>query len=166
MKIKALSIYSKILSFLLILLGFSSCGNNGDDGDDGDMMLMYGTPTAKFIVKGKIVNEKDKDLSGLKVALGRVNTWSESGKATYYVDSVNTDTQGLFKVSIQDFPTNQKFVIRYEDVDGEQNGLIETVIDTVRFEKPKFTNGSGAWYAGETTKDLGTIKLESFKEEK
>ncbi len=154
MKIKVVSIYSKILYFLLVLLGFSSCDMGGEE---------YGTPTAKFIIKGKTVDKENKAISGLKVALGEINTWYGNGKTTYYVDSVSTDAQGLFKISIQDFPAEQKYVIRYEDVDGEQNGLIETVIDTVRFEKPDFTNGSGGWYAGETTKDLGTIKLDLSK---
>lgn len=156
MKIKVVSIYSKILYFLLVLLGFSSCDMGGEE---------YGTPTAKFTIKGKTVDKDNKAISGLKVALGEINR-SGNGKTTYYVDSVSTDIRGVFKISFQDFPAEQKFVIRYEDVGREQNGLIKTIIDTVRFEKPDFTNGSGGWYAGETTKDLGTIKLDFSKNDK
>lgn len=45
-----LSVYSKILSFFLVLLGFSSCDSGGGAAE-------YGTPTAKFKVKGTIVDE-------------------------------------------------------------------------------------------------------------
>lgn len=158
MKIKLLSAYSRILSFVLVFLGFQSC-STVDPKDE------YGAPSAKFIVKGKVENG-DKEVSGLKVALGVVDYYSSNSKKAYYVDSVNTDAKGLFRVSIQDFPTSQKFVIKYEDIDGEKNGLLETVIDTVRFDNPSFTNGSGGWYVGETTKDLGTVKLNSSNPEK
>lgn len=157
MKIKLLSVYSRILSFVLVFLGFQSC-STVDPKDE------YGTPSAKFIVKGKVENG-DKEVSGLKVALGVINKGYDKEKVRY-VDSVNTDVKGLFKVSIKDFPTSQKFVIKYEDIDEEKNGLLETVIDTVRFDNPSFTNGSGGWYVGETTKDLGTVKLNSSNPEK
>lgn len=148
MKIKVLSVYSKILSFFLILLGFSACDSGGTE---------YGTPNAKFIVKGKVVDEKDNIIDGLKVALGRVE--SENKKTTYYTDSINTDSNGAFKLSIEDFPSDQKFVIRYDNSDQEKSSILVRKIDTVRFEKPSFTNGSGNWYAGEVTKDLGTVKV-------
>lgn len=157
MKIRLLSAYSRVLSFFLVFLGFQSCSII-DSKDE------YGTPSAKFIVKGKVENG-NKEVSGLKVALGVINNGYGTGKVCY-VDSVNTDVKGLFKVSIKDFPTSQKFVIKYEDIDGEKNGLLETVIDTVRFDNPSFTNGSGGWYVGETTKDLGTVKLNSSNPEK
>ena len=157
MKIRLLSAYSRVLSFLLVFLGFQSCSII-DSKDE------YGTPSAKFIVKGKVENG-DKEVSGLKVALGVINNGYGTGKVRY-VDSVKTDVEGLFNVSIQDFPTSQKFVIKYEDIDGEKNGLLETVIDTVRFDNPSFTNGSDGWYVGETTKDLGTVKLNSSNPEK
>lgn len=157
MKIGLLSVYSRVLSFVLIFLGFHSCSTV-------DPKVEYGTPSAKFIVKGKVENG-DKEVSGLKVALGVINNGYDTGKVRY-VDSVKTDVKGLFNVSIQDFPTIQKFVIKYEDIDGEKNGLLETVIDTVRFDNLSFTNGSGGWYVGETTKDLGTVKLNSSNPEK
>jgi len=156
MKIKYLSVYSRIISFLLILLGFSSCDNGG---------VEYGTPNAKFIVKGKVVDEKDNNIEGLKVALGRVESWSDVKKVTYYTDSINTDAEGSFKLSIDDFPKDQKFVIRYDNSDRQESSVSIRKIDTVRFENPNFTNGSGNWYAGETTKNLGTVKVNMSIEE-
>lgn len=156
MKIKALSVYSKLLSFFLVLLGFSSCDNGAAE---------YGTPNAKFIVKGKVVDKGDKAINGLKVALGRAIDIGDGIKRTYYIDSINTDKNGVFKLSVEEFPSSQKFVIKYEDIDKEENGLYGTVTDTVRFVDPSFTNGNNKWYVGETTKDLGTVTLEPEKGE-
>ncbi|NDV95680.1 hypothetical protein D0T84_12255 [Dysgonomonas sp. 521] len=156
MKIKALSVYSKILSFFMVLLGFSSCDNGAAE---------YGTPYAKFIVKGKVVDKEDNAVSGLKVALGRAGDIGDGIKRTYYIDSINTDKNGAFKLSVEEFPTSQKFVIKYEDIDKEENGLFGTVTDTVQFADPSFTNGSNSWYAGETVEDLGAVILEPEKDE-
>lgn len=163
MKIRFTSVFSKILSLFLVLLGFSACDSDSDDG--GGTVCMYGTPMAKFIVKGQIVDTEDNAVSGLKVALGKVYSPSENTKRTYYVDSINTDVNGKFNVIIGDSPIDQKFVIKYEDIDGEQNGSLGITTDTVRFEKPTFVNGDGSWYRGEATKDLGIIKLNPSKEE-
>lgn len=163
MKIKALSIYSKILSFFLVLLGFSAC--DSDNGGDGPV-CEYGSPTAKFIVKGKVVNKEDqKSIEGLKVAIGEVYIYDNGkNKITFYHDSIQTNTNGEFDISIVHNPQPQKFVIKYEDAknQGTEFGL---TTDTVRFEKPDFTNGS-SWYKGETTQDLGTVEISPVKEEK
>lgn len=161
MKIKFISVYSRILSFLLVLLGFSSCDNSNDD-DGGGMVAMYGTPSANFVVKGKVVDDENKAVSGLKVAIGSVYNWSGTDK-TYYADSINTDVDGAFKVSIMEFPKDQNFVIKYEDVDNEEDGLLKSVTDTVRFKNPSFTNGDNNWYSGEATKDLGTVVFDPKK---
>lgn len=157
MKIKVLSFYSKILSFILILLGFSGCESNG--------ATEYGTPTAKFIIKGKVVNkEEQKSVEGLKVAIGYLVDENEE-RRTIYVDSVQTNAKGEFNVNIIEFPKQQKFVIKYED-DKNQDAKFGLTTDTVRFEDPKFTNGSGGWYSGEATQDLGTIEIVPVKEDK
>jgi len=163
MKMKFLSLFSKILSFLLIFLGFSACDGNDDDG--GGTVCMYGTPTAKFIVKGQVVDEENNAVSGLKVALGKVYSSYGNPQSTYYIDSINTDAKGKFNLTVGEFPKDQKFVIKYEDTDAEQKGKLGITTDTVRFEKPKFVNGDNSWYAGETTKDLGVVKIGLPKQE-
>ena len=95
----------------------------------------------------------------MKVAIGHPYTDGSGVKRTYYVDSIVTNNTGGFDLSIRDFPTSQKFVIKYEDTDAAQNGSYGLTTDTVRFENPSFTGEKEGWYAGETTKDLGKVKL-------
>lgn len=163
MKLKVISIYSKIISFFLILLGFSSCDIDGNGGGIAE----YGTPSAKFKVKGTLVDEADdsKTVSGIKVAIGQLYLDDSGVKKTFYVDSIVTGNTGVFDVDIIDFPTSQKFVIKYEDTDVLQNGNYGLTTDTVRFENPSFTGGSGSWYRGEATMDLGKVEINQKEDE-
>ncbi|MFV0538440.1 MAG: radical SAM-associated putative lipoprotein [Dysgonomonas sp.] len=153
MKLKVISFYSRLLSFLLVLLGFSSCSEI-DPKDE------YGVPSAKFKVKGALVDKTDNSTSitGIKVAIGQLDR-NETGLKTYYVDSVVTNNTGEFNLSVTDFPVSQKFVIKYEDTNAVQSGNYGLITDTVRFENPSFTDGDGSWYKGETVKDLGKVKI-------
>lgn len=165
MKFKACILYSKIISFLLVLLGFTSCDSEGGGGGG---IAEYGTPSAKFVVKGTLVDEANSStaISGVKVAIGHPYTDVAGVMKTYYVDSIVTDGTGKFDLNIEAFPMPQKFVVKYEDIDTAQNENYGLTIDTVRFENPSFTGGSGNWYAGETSKDLGKVKLSSVTDKK
>lgn len=161
MKIKVISFYSKVISFLLALFGFTAC-------DIINPTAEYGVPSATFKVKGTLVDEADntKTINGVKVAIGHLYTDDTGVKKTYYTDSIITNTTGRFNFSAEDFPTSRKFVIKYEDVNAAQDGNYGLTIDTVRFENPDFTGGNGNWYEGETTKDLGKVKLSQIKDKK
>lgn len=165
MKIRVISFYSKVVSFFLVLLGFSACDTGGNGGGGG--IAEYGTPNAKFKVKGTLVDEADdsKAVSGIKVAIGQLYSDDSGVKKTFYVDSIVTGNTGVFDVDIIDFPTSQKFVIKYEDTDTTQNGDYGLTIDTVRFDKPVFTGGSGSWYRGEATMDLDKVKISQKEDE-
>jgi putative lipoprotein (rSAM/lipoprotein system) len=159
MKLKVISFYSKVISLFLVLMGLSSCGTDSTGGDD--YVVEYGTPSARFRVKGTLVDEADdtKTVSGIKVAIGLPYSNGTEIKRIYYFDSIVTNNTGSFDLDIVSFPTPQKFAIKYEDTDASQNGNYGLTIDTVRFEDPDFTGGSGNWYEGEVTKDLGKVKI-------
>ncbi|MDR0823633.1 MAG: radical SAM-associated putative lipoprotein [Prevotella sp.] len=158
MKIKMLSVYSRILSFFLVLLGFTSC-------DEIDPKVEYGVPIAKFKVKGTIVDDdSDNPVAKIKTVLGQ--SYEIDGKLyVHYIDSVLTNNEGKFELKIEEFPASQTFVLKIEDIDGEQNGgAFETKIESVEFKNPNFTNGNG-WYAGEAEKDMQTIKITPVKKD-
>ena len=70
-------------------------------------------------------------------------------------DSTTTDNDGKYQVSDRDgFPADQLFTIKFHDTDGPLNGEYENLDTVVQFKDPKFTNGDGHWYQGETTKDF------------
>lgn len=153
MKLSVLSFYSRLISFLLALLGFTACDFGGAE---------YGTPNAKFIVKGVLIDKQanSETISGVKVALGYSYTDKDGNKSTYYIDSIVTNNTGKFNVAIWDFPSPRKFVIKYEDTYVSQNGNYGLTVDTIHFESPEFTDGDGHWYSGEATVDLGSIELD------
>jgi len=138
-KIKFLTKYNAILAALLSLLGFSSsCGIF--PGTE------YGTPHAKFIVNGNIVSATtNQAVQGIKV------------KMAY--DSTTSSVNGIY--SVKDgfgFPQSQTYTVTFRDIDGAANGQLQDLDTTIEFKDPKFTNGDGHWYEGETTKELD-IKL-------
>ncbi len=149
MKLKVISFYSKVISFFLVLLGFNSC-NIIDPKDE------YGVPSAKFKVKGQVIDaETENSIENIKAALGL--SFEQDGiKGVYYVDSVYTGKDGKFEVDIRDYSGSLKFVLKIED---SEKKIFETRVDTIDFKGSDFSNGDGNWYDGEATKDLGKVKI-------
>lgn len=166
MRFKVYSLYSKIISSLLLLLGFTPCSSEAGGGSSS--IAEYGVPSATFRVRGVLVDKSDdsKVISGVKVAIGHPYLGISESKRTFYVDSIVTNNAGEFNLSISDFPRSQKFVIKYEDTDAAQNGDYGLIIDTVRFENPSFTGERANWSVGETTKDLDKVKLSPTTDKK
>ena len=153
MKIKIYSLYSKLISACLILLGFNSC--------DSDPVDEYGSPSAKYKVNGKVVTSEGNKESIKNIRVVMIEDVKES---EYIIgDTVYTDTDGKFEINRNDTPYN-KFVIRFKDIDGEDNGgLFEDKEEIIEFNSSDYKNG-GRWYVGEAEKDMGTIEL-TIKEE-
>lgn len=133
--------YSTILTILLALLGFS-CAK--------DPKVEYGTPNARFIVKGKVTSsDLNEPVKNIRVIMR--------------FDTTFTDNSGNYQITDRDgFPTDQTYLINFRDIDGSLNGNYEDEDTTVEFKNPQFTGGDGHWYQGETTKNLD-IKLNPRK---
>lgn len=145
------SFIRSLLSCLLILLGFSACDNEEGYVDE------YGSPYATFKVKGSVVTQQQESIRSIKAVFYQEEIIRQVD-TTYSVvrkkDSVWTDDAGKFELSLGAFPTDQQFLLRLEDPRGDY----QTRIDTVRYVKPSFVNGSG-WYEGVAEKDLKEIVL-------
>lgn len=139
--------YNRILSIFLSLLGvggtfsFTSC-------DGSTPGCEYGTPHATFKIYGKITSKNRVEIPNIKV------------KMRY--DSTYTDENGAYVISASEFPTDQNFSIRFEDIDGSENGNYQPKDSIVEFKDPKFENGDGSWNSGETSKEVN-IELEENK---
>ncbi len=157
-RFKFLKSYNSIITLLLSLLGFaSSCDILGGKA-------MYGTPSADFIVKGKIesVGER-RPIAGIKIEMSQeIDT--EKGKMPVDLDhSVSAETTGTYTVTNKGaFPMDQTYKIKFTDVDGALNGEFESLDTTIVFQNPKFTGGDKSWYSGHTEKDLN-VKLKNKK---
>lgn len=137
------TISSKILSSLLLLLGFSACGETTTE---------YGTPYAKHTIKGKVVDKN----TGSPVLNANVIVKSSISKDNYDIsDILKADDKGEFIYSNESaFPIENYWII------GEdKSGYYKT--DSVEVE---ITNadlkGGKNWYAGEAFKDGVIIELE------
>jgi putative lipoprotein (rSAM/lipoprotein system) len=145
---KFILINNSIITVLLTLLGFgTSCEKIGGGG--GGTQSMYGTPSAKFIIKGNVVSlESDEPVRDFKVFI--------TG------DTSKTDADGNYTLATGGFPKEQSINISFQDIDSTLNGEFEDLDTTAVFKDPKYINGDGHWYRGETSKEL-IIKLKTKK---
>ena len=143
-----------ITSTILVALGFSACNKDNDE----DMILMYGTPTASYSIKAKVLDSKQKPITEIKVKASIVL----SDDVHFPIDSVYTNTAGeaLFEFG----GLYQKIKIECEDVDGDVNGNFESKTAIIKFENSDFKDADGAWYRGKVEKDI-TVEMYAKKSE-
>lgn len=157
-KYKCLKTYNALIVCLISFLGFaSSC-----DSSEG-IQAMYGTPSADFIVKGKVGNATNSPVAGIKVEMSKeVNNGTE--KVSYLLNTTSSaESTGTYKVSGGgQSPVDQTFKIKFTDIDGALNGEYETLDTIVVFQDPKFTGGDGYWNQGQTEKEIN-VKLKPKK---
>ena len=145
MKRKLLEKHNKFIVFLLSIIGIGgACTFGGCEYGIG--AAMYGTPTATFKVNGKVTSSENTKIKGIRVIMRNATT--------------HTDAEGKFQVQTDDFPDDNDFNIEFDDTDGELNGAFQSLDTIVSFVNPEFINPDGAWYSGETSKELN-IKLNS-----
>ena len=145
-QIKFLKTYNLMLAGLLALLGFASAC----ESIIPEPIVEYGTPSAKFIVNGKIESEDS-------------NTPIENIRVVMQGDTVMSDSEGKYQVTDKwGFPGDQTYKIEFRDIDGNLNGAYEDLDTNVEFKNPQYTGGDGKWYSGETATEFN-IKLTSKK---
>lgn len=149
MKIKLLTLYSKLLLFLLGMLGIQSCTDPVDE---------YGCPSAKYKIKGTVVSkETDEKIEGIQAVLVDSYNGEEN---IHYADTVYTNNEGQFFIERNDIP-HSEFILKLRDVDGKKNGEFSDKDILIDLKNIPLHNGDGNWYKGETTQDLEKIQLET-----
>ena len=132
-KIKFFKTSNAIIFGLLALLGFTtSC----------EKKVEYGTPSAKFIVNGKVISsDSNEAINNIRVVMRG--------------DTTKTDNEGKYQVVDKyGFPSDQTYDIQFQDIDGATNGDYQNLDTIIEFKNPQFINGDGNWYSGETSKEL------------
>lgn len=120
----------------IIILGFTpSCIFNA----------LEGAPFAKFIVEGTVTNQSDQQIiPGIRVILNE--------------DTVFTCVKGQYWIATTEgSPDDRSFAIKFEDIDGAQNGRFSNLDTVVQFKDPEFTGGDGDSYVGETKTSMDII---------
>ena len=131
-----------ILAMVLTLLGLApAC--------DIITPCMYGSPSADWSVKGKVIDEEGKGVEGLQVVV--INYFPNSAGVIYDVndqplDTLRTAQDGAYGVDGHGFPLNQ-LKIKVEDIDGEEGGG-EFVDATIVVSDIQYKNGDRNWYEG------------------
>jgi putative lipoprotein (rSAM/lipoprotein system) len=144
---KFLKYSNAIIVGLLAILGFASCCDNDD--------VEYGTPSATFIVRGKVTSiETQEAIKNIKVIVH-----GDTSIGYYWNrDTTVTDNEGNYVIDKHGFPENRAFKIQFQDIDSLLNGEYQNLDTIIEFNNPVFTGGDGDWYVGETTKEIN-IKL-------
>lgn len=133
--------YNFLLKGLIAILGFVPSCIPGTE---------YGTPSAKFIVNGKVTS-------------AATNLPVENIRVIMQGDTSFTDAGGMYQVIDKyGFPTSQTFPVSFQDVDGDTNIKFNDLDTIVEFKDPKFTGGDGDWYHGETSATFN-VKLKPAK---
>lgn len=142
-KIKFFKTSNAIIAGLISLLGFAlSC--------EKDPKVEYGTPSAKFMVNGKVISSDS-------------NEAIENIRVVMQGDTTKTDKEGKYQVvDKHGFPRDQTYDIKFTDIDGATNGDYQNLDTTIEFKNPQFIKGDGNWYSGETSKEFN-IELSKKK---
>ena len=142
----------RLLYILFGLLGLTSC-------EHFIGVAEYGCPNVSFSLKARVVDEAGNPIQGIEVR-------TEDGDHFEYKTGIS-DYQGYIDAYGGFWPGTERGKVQFIDIDGEANGgEFETL--TVQIENASQTQeGSGNWYHGAYTADLGTVtmKLKEKSEE-
>ena len=132
-----------LLGSVLALLGFGSC-NKENIIDNG--LAMYGQPTALYRVIGTVKNASKKPVQGIRVVIAPSH-YSQEDNDTLYTDASGRFEKDQLKYT---WPDEMKNVtVRFEDVDGAENGSYRTKeLKRSDIQVKQTDKGRGAWFQG------------------
>lgn len=138
------------MSGLLALLGFGSCDKGLIPGGGGGMLCMYGQPTANYKFLGDVKDEDGKAIPGIRVVF-----FPEEDRPSYTNDTLYTDQSGRFEKDClkYDWPDEAaKAKVKFEDVDGTENGSFQTkVLQRSDLAVKQTKESKDTWYKGDFT---------------
>lgn len=134
-----------LLGGLLGLLGFEGCDLIGLGRCE------YGQPHADYKLVGYVTDTKAKAIPGIRVVFAPRPDDPEG----WYNDTLYTDSKGYFERERlkYDWPDDLKnAVVKYEDVDGAENGSYKTLeLRRDDFQVKQSKKGDKNWYDGAFT---------------
>ena len=157
MKRKPLSLFAKILSFILLILGFQSC-LSGEGDEEGGEVMMYGTPTATYRVRGTVkASDTNQPVNGIRAVLVELYNGQEG---IYSGDTIKVCADGAFDLKVRSGAMNgTNLRLKLTDIDGADNGLYNTKTQDIQFTNPALAGGEG-WDKGTATKEIGDVKID------
>lgn len=150
MKKIALKTYGKLLAFILSFFGLSNC-------DIVEPRVEYGTPSADYIVKGKVIVE------GTNTPIEGIGIIVPDRQQKNYGDTVYTDARGEYTIELKGvFPFGtEKMKVIAKDLDEDKNGLFQADSTEISFTKNDLVKkGSGNWHEGTYQKTNQNFSLD------
>lgn len=146
-----MSTKTKILNYLLALLGFAAATSCDEAGNlIIGIAPEYGTPTMDFEVSGKVVDQNSAPIEGIQV---RCRTYDAPGHSTTL-----TAKDGSFSISGK----STAAWLEFSDIDGPENGG-EFATKMENIEVKKIGDGDGHWYMGKFEAKDVIIDMEEKK---
>ncbi len=135
------------LSGLLALLGFGGC--------DRFAKCMYGQPTANYKFLGDVKDESGNAIPGIRVVF-----LPNQDVQSYENDTLYTDQAGHFEKDrlIYNWPDASNALVKFEDVDGADNGLYQTkVLQHSELDVKQTKKSKDTWYKGDFTIEANAV---------
>ena len=143
MKTKLINGWKWLLGAVLGVLGFEGCE------EIGLFRCEYGEPHADYKLVGDVKNVRKNPIPGIRVVFDR-SPEMENGESRK--DTLYTDANGHFEKDLPDYYWHNGAIVKFEDVDGTENGSYRTKIlvndDLVKEQTKK---GDRRWYEGAFT---------------
>lgn len=137
MKKFVLKTYGKVIAWILTALGlYTSC-------DIIEPRVEYGTPTADFVVKGKVTDKSTRQPVKGKAVINKSYTWP------YGNDTVRTDASGNYELEFTAISFGSEDITVYtSDIDGEANGAYRSDTIRIKAHELKQIEKRRNWYNG------------------
>lgn len=146
--------YGYLLAGILTVLGFYGCTFQGAEE--------YGMPHVRYQLKGKVINEKEEAVPGVRITVGE--SLDDNFDGWYHNKILYTDTNGEFNYLDPYASSGYRWLgVKWEPVSKDIIDIYKTDSITVDMGKP--TGGSGNWYEGEASKEIIIILKEKTTEE-
>lgn len=140
----------KIIAKSLSILGFTIPIFGCDVPD------MYGTPSATYEVKGKVLDADGDPINGIKITMQDDDT----DPNPYEIAESQSLENGDYKIRLNTFPIDH-FYLSVEDIDGAENGGdFESQMVEVDFSKVEYKGDKDAWYHGTKSLEQDIVLVE------
>lgn len=134
--------YNVLLSAVLTLLGFSSCDSIGDPFNG---VCLYGSPHARYDVKGTVQSEEGNALQGITVTTKVVLLSADGESFSHELQKSDTEAKGQYqhRGDWQGHPDDQR---RLRVVAEDPKGIYAA--DSVDVQLTHTNEGKDTWCSG------------------
>lgn len=141
--VRWLKVCNGLLSGALALLGYTSCDSSGIGGETP---LEYGTPYAKYEIKGKVMDRDTKAaIEGARVIVKPMQWKSDETFPPQAFDTLQTDKDGNYL-----YQNEMTMIDRFRVVCEDPSGALKADSATIKMDP----QGGEGWYQGSDSQEV------------